>query len=70
MRMINEELAMQAVGLIGTSAATLMEDAHIQLLTLPRDITEARASAATLQQLGAHLTALGAAAALLVRQGK
>jgi hypothetical protein len=66
--MINEELALEAVGLLGTSAATLIEDAHLQIVTVPCDKDAAQALVATLRQLGADLMALGAAAAVLVRQ--
>lgn len=66
--MINEELAQEAIGLLGTCAAMLIEDAHLQLATTPSDIEAATVLASTLQRLGAELQALGAAAAVLARR--
>ena len=63
--MIDEELAREAIGLLGTAAAMLIEDAHLQLVTTPTDIEEAKALASVLQRLGADLTALGGAAAVM-----
>lgn len=68
--MIDEELAREAVGLLGTASAMLIEDAHGQLVTIPPDVDAARALAVTLHQLGADLLALGAAAAVLVRRSE
>ncbi len=68
--MIDEELARSAVGLLGTAAAFLMEDAHLELVTTPTDIDAARVVAATLQRIGGDLNALGAAAAVLARREK
>jgi hypothetical protein len=66
--MIDEELARDAIGLLGTAAAMLMEDAHLELLTTPTDIDAARVLAATLQRLGGDVDALGAAAAVLAQR--
>lgn len=65
--MIDEELAREATGLLGTAAAMRIEDAHLQLVTRPGDVEAATALASTLQTLGADLEALGAAAAVLAR---
>lgn len=66
--MIDEELARETIGLLGTAAAMLMEDAHLELVTTPANVDAAGALAATLQRLGADLNALGAAAAVLARE--
>ncbi len=66
--MIDDELAREAVGMLGTAAAMLIEDAHLQLATRPADLQQALAVAEALQRLGTDLTSLGAAAAVLVRQ--
>jgi len=66
--MIEEELAREAIGLLGTAAAMLLEDAHLELVTTPAHIDAAEALAATLQRLGADLESLGAAAAVLARK--
>lgn len=68
--MVDEELARSAIGQMGTAAAMLMEDAHLELVTTPSDIDAARAVAATLQRVGADVDALGAAAAVLARRSK
>jgi len=68
--MIDEELVREAIGLLGTAAAILIEDAHLELLTTPTDIDAARAIAATLQRIGTDVDALGAAAAILVQQSR
>ena len=65
--MIDKELAREAIGLLGTAAAMLVEDAHVELVTTAATIVEAEALAATLQRLGDDLSALGAAAAVLAR---
>ncbi len=66
--MIEEELAREAIGLLGTASAMLIEDAHLELVTAPANIDAAVALAATLQRLGADLESLGAAAAVLARK--
>lgn len=66
--MIDEELARNAITLLGTAAAMLMEDAHLELLTTPADIDAARAAAATLKRIGTEVDALGAAAAVLAER--
>jgi len=68
--MIDEELARSAIGLLGTAAAMLMEDAHLELLTTPTDMDAACAIAATLQRIGTDVDALGAAAAVLAQRSK
>ena len=65
--MVDENLACEAIGLLGTAAAVLIEDAHAELLARPRDAAAAAALAAVLERLGADLQALGAAATLLAR---
>ncbi len=65
--MIDEELAREASGLLGTAAAMLIEDAHLQLVTKPSDIDAATRLASTLQRLAADLQGLAAAAAVLAR---
>jgi hypothetical protein len=66
--MIEEELAREAIGRLGTAAAMLIEDAHLQLVTTPGDMEAARAIASTLHRLGAELVALGAAAQVMARK--
>ncbi len=66
--MIDDELAREAIGMLGTAAAVLIEDAHQQLVTLPADRQAAVHLAEALQQLGSDLTALGAASAVLIRR--
>ena len=65
--MIDEELAREAIGLLGTAAAMLIEDAHGGLVALPTDASSGAALATLLGRLGADLSALGAAAAVLAR---
>lgn len=65
--LIDDELALEAVGMLSTAAAMLIEDAHLQLVTTPADQQQALALAGALQRLGADLTSLGASAAVLVR---
>lgn len=67
--MIDEELARQGVGMLGTAAAMLLEDAHDLLVTVPADADTARAIAERLTLLGADLSALAGAASVLVRTG-
>jgi hypothetical protein len=66
--MFDEELAREAIGLLGTAAAMLIEDAHLELLTTPTDMDAACAVAASLQRIGTDLNALGAAASVLARR--
>ena len=66
--MIPEELSIEAVGMLGTAAAMLVEDAHFRLLARPVDRRAAAEVAEVLQHLGTDLTALGAAAAVLGRR--
>ena len=68
--MIDEELAREAIGLLGTAAAMLIEDGHLELLTTPTDIDAARDIAATLQRIGADVNALGAAAAVVAQRSR
>ena len=68
--MIEEELAREAIGLLGTAAAMLIEDVHLELLSTPTDIDAARAMAATWQRIGTDVDALGAAAAVLAQRSK
>ncbi len=65
--MIDEDLAREAIGLLGTAAAMLVEDAHDALIVLPADTASAALLATTLERLGSDLQALGAAAAVLAR---
>jgi hypothetical protein len=65
--MIDEQLAREAIALLGTAAAMLIEDAHLQVVTTPADMEAGKGIAATLQGLGADLEGLGAAAAVLAR---
>jgi len=65
--MIDEELAWEAIGLIGTAAAMLIEDAHLELVMKPEDMEAAQRGASTLQRLGTDLQGLGEAAAILAR---
>lgn len=68
--MVDEELARDGVGMLGTAAAMLAEDAHDFLVTVPPDAEAARIVAERLALLGADLTALGGAAAVLTRSGR
>ena len=68
--MIDEELARSAIGQLATAAAMLLEDAHLKLVTTPRDLDEARAVAAALQRVGADVDALGTAAAVLAHRSR
>lgn len=67
--MIDEELAREGVGMLGTAAAMLIEDAHDVLVTAPADAEAVRLLAERLALLGGDLTALGAAAAVLTLSG-
>jgi hypothetical protein len=64
---VDDELARESVAMLGTAAAMLIEDAHLQLVTVPVNRQQAVALAEALQRLGAELMSLGAAAAVLVR---
>jgi len=68
--MIDEELAREAIGLLGAAAAMLIEDAHLELLTTPTDMIAARDIAATLERIGTDVHALGAAAAVLAQRSR
>lgn len=68
--MIDEGLAREAIASLGTVAAMLIEDVHLDLLTSPADIDSARDIAAILQRIGTDLDALGAAAAVLAQRSK
>ncbi len=63
--MIDEDLAREAVTLLGTAAAMLIEDAHDQLVTRPLDASAAAALGATLNRLGDDLSALAGAVRVL-----
>jgi hypothetical protein len=65
--MVDETLAREAIGLLGTAAAMLLEDVHLQLVTAPADRQQALALAEALQRVAAELTSLGAAATVLAR---
>ncbi len=65
--MVDENLAREAIGLLGTTAAMLIEDGHAAMIVLPLDAASAALLATTLERLGADLHALGAAAAVLAR---
>jgi hypothetical protein len=64
--MLDEKHVRNLVGRLGTAAARLLEDRHPDLITPPRDLPAAAGIAAILEALGAEVTALGAAAAVLV----
>ena len=66
--MIDEDLARKAVALLGTAAAMLIEDAHDQLVTRPRDASDDAALGATLSRLGDDLSALAGAARVMTRR--
>lgn len=66
--MIDEGLAREAIGHLGTVAAMLIEDVHPDLLTRPTDLDAARNVATILQRIGSDLDALGAAAAVLAQR--
>ena len=66
--MIDERLVREAIGCLGTAAAMLIEDVHLDLLTIPIDLDAARKIAVVLQGIGNDLDALGAAAAVLARR--
>jgi len=65
--MVDENLAREAISLLGTAAAMLIEDAHDALVVRPADAAAAVAMAIMLDRLGVDLQALGAAAAVLAR---
>ncbi|MCT2560215.1 hypothetical protein N0B51_14625 [Tsuneonella sp. YG55] len=68
--MLDKKHVRDLVGQLGTAGAMLLEDRHLELVTPPRDLAAAAATAATLATLGAELTALGAAAGVLVNQAE
>lgn len=65
--MTDKNLAREAIGLLGTAAAMLIEDAHDALVMRPTDAASAAALATLLVRLGADLSSLGAAASVLAR---
>ena len=66
--MIDEGLAREAVALLGTAAAMLIEDAHDQLVAQPLDAAGAAALGVTLSRLGDDLSALAGAVLVLTRR--
>ena len=68
--MVDDYLAREAIGLLGTAAAMLIEDAHEALVVRPTDAAAAAVLAAKLERLGVDVQALGAAAAVLARSGQ
>lgn len=62
---MNEELAREAVGLLGIAAAALIEEAHPALVTPVASREDYRNVARALRQLGSDLTALAGAAEVL-----
>jgi hypothetical protein len=64
--MLDEKHVCDLVAQLGTAAAMLLEDRHPDLVTPPRDLSAAAGIAAMLEALGTEVTALGAAAAVLV----
>ena len=66
--MIDNDLALEAVTLLGTAAAMLIEDAHDQLVTRPLDAAGAAALGVMLSHLGDDLSALAGAARVLTRR--
>lgn len=68
--MLEEKQVCELVGHLGTAAAMLLEDRHLDLVIRPPDLAAAAGVAALLEELGAKLTALGAAAAVLVRKAE
>jgi len=66
--MNDQNVALEAVALLGTAAAMLIEDAHDQLVTRPLDAPDAAALAATLSRLGDDLSALAGAVRVLTRR--
>ncbi len=68
--MIDEELAREAIALLGTAAAMLIENAHLELLTTPTDFDATHDIAATLRRIGTDVHALGAAAAVLAQRSR
>jgi hypothetical protein len=68
--MLDEKHVCELVGQLGTAAAMLLEDRQPDLVTPPRDLPAAAGIAAILEALGAEVTALGAAAAVLVGNAK
>ena len=63
--MVDEQLARETIGSLGTAAAMLIEDAHLGLVMLPADAEAASALATALERLVNDLRALGAAAMVL-----
>lgn len=68
--MLEEKHVCHLVGQLGTVAAMMLEDAHLELVTRPGDLAAAAGVATALETLGADLRALGAAAVVLVNQAE
>lgn len=68
--MLEKKHVCDLVGMLGTAAAMLLEDRHLQLVTRPRDQPAAAGVAAALVTLSGDLAALGAAAAVLLNQAE
>lgn len=66
--MVDENLAREAIGLLSTAAAMLIEDAHDALVVRPTDAWHAAALGATLGRLGDDLSALAGAVQVLTRR--
>lgn len=65
--MISKEVADDGLAALSVTAATLIEDAVEGLVTTATDVRASLALATNLAALGAELSALGAAAAVLAR---
>jgi hypothetical protein len=66
--MIDDEVARETLALLGTAAVMLVEDLHPLLATPPKTAQAGAELATTMARLGADLSALGAAAAVLARR--
>lgn len=66
--MIEDEVAREALALLGTTAAMLVEEAHGRLTSPPRTMDAAVELIATLELLGREVSALAGAAAVLRRR--
>ena len=64
---MDEALAQEAISLLGTAAAMLIEDAHPLLVTRPANKDECGQVARAPGHLGSDLTALAGAAEVLAR---
>lgn len=63
--MVDENLAREAISLLGTATAMLIEDAHDALVVRTADAEAVAELAAMLERMGAKLQAPGAAAAVM-----